>query len=280
MTVEAVVRVEHLNVELGGRGILRDISLQVAPGELVGLVGPNGSGKSTLLRALAALVPATGRVWLAGADLRELDTRGVARRAARVAQSSAIDPDLRLSVADVVLAGRAPHLGRWQWESHRDRAIADRALRATSSAYLASRLAAELSGGEQQRVLLARALAQEPCLLLLDEPTANLDLGHQLRVLRLVRSLVEASGPRPAAIAAIHDLELAARFCDRLLLLDAGCLCAAGPAADVLTTASLERVYGVRAIVESNPHVAGLRVTVLDVCDERPPGTPGGAEDG
>jgi iron complex transport system ATP-binding protein len=126
---------------------------------------------------------------------------------------------------------------------------------------LAERLAAELSGGERQRVFLARALAQEPRLLLLDEPTANLDLGHQVRVLELMRSLADTGGM--AAIAAIHDLELAARFCDRLVLLQGGRVVAEGPPAAVVTTDRLREVYGVSALVEPNPHTRGVRVTVL-----------------
>ena len=260
--IDPVLRVQYLNVELGGVAILADVSLSIAPGELVGLIGPNGSGKTTLLRAVAALVPSNGRVWLTGSDLHELSPRSVAQRAARVAQSTLLDPALGLSVEEVVLAGRAPHLGRWQWESRRDREIAGEAMRRTASQHLAERLVAELSGGERQRVYLARALAQEPRLLLLDEPTANLDLGHQDRVLGLVRQLVRDA--RMAAIAAIHDLELAARFCDRLILLDRGRVAADGPPADVLTPARVAEVYGVAVLVESNPHVAGLRVTVLD----------------
>ena len=262
----AVLRVERLRVDLGGAPVLQDVSLCVAAGELVGLIGPNGAGKTTLLRAVAALVPATGRVWLTGTALERLDARDVAQRAARVAQSASIDPSLGLSVAEVVLGGRAPHLGRWQWETRHDRAVAAEALRRTTSDDLAERLVAELSGGERQRVFLARALAQEPRLLLLDEPTANLDLAHQLRVLGLVRELVRETGM--AAIAAIHDVELAARFGDRLVLLADGRVVAEGPPAEVLTADRLAQVYGVSAIVEPNPHVSGVRVTVLDVLAE------------
>src|SRR5262249_31629863 len=209
------------------------------------------------------LVPTSGRVWLTGDPLDRLDARGVALRAARVAQSPVVEPGLGLSVEEVVLTGRTPHIGLFRWESRRDHDATAEAMRRTSIDALAERLMAELSGGERQRVFLARALAQEPQLLLLDEPTANLDLGHQIRVLSLVRDLARNAGL--AALAAIHDLELATRFCDRLLLLHRGRIVADGPPADVLRPHRLADVYGVRAAVEPNPHVSGLRVTVLDV---------------
>ena len=150
----------------------------------------------------------------------------MARRTARVPQSTALDAQLGLVAEEVVLAGRSPHISRWGWETPSDRAIAAQAMRTTLTHDLAERLAAELSGGERQRVYLARALTQEPRLLLLDEPTANLDLGHQVRVFDLVRRLVrDAELP---ALAAIHDVELATRFCDRLVLLQRGRIVADG----------------------------------------------------
>jgi iron complex transport system ATP-binding protein len=254
--------VDQLQVRLGGVSILESISLCVAAGEMVGLVGPNGSGKTTLLRAVAGLIPSRGRVELQGAVLEVLSPRAVAQRVARVPQSTSLDPNLGLFAEEVVLAGRSPHLGRFQWETAGDRALAHRAMHDTLTEHLAERLAAELSGGERQRVFLARALAQEPRLLLLDEPTANLDLGHQLRVLELVRSLTESG--QVGAVAAIHDLELATRFCDRLVLLNRGRVVAEGAPATVLTVERLRQVYGVTAVVEPNPHATGLRVSVLN----------------
>jgi len=257
-----VLRVEAVHVRFGDAVVLDDVSMRVAAGELVGLVGPNGSGKTTLLRAVAGLVPVQGRVWLVDAPISALSARDMAQRAARVPQTTALDPNLGLSALEVVLAGRAPYLGRWRWESASDRAVACDAMTVTSTAHLAGRLAAELSGGERQRVFTARALTQQPRLLLLDEPTANLDLGHQLRVLALVLGLTRTAGM--GALAAIHDLELAARFCDRLVMLDRGRVVAEGPPASVLTSDLLLAAYGVRAIVEPHPHVPGVRLTVLE----------------
>jgi iron complex transport system ATP-binding protein len=255
-----VLRVEHLRVRFAEQTVLDDVSLRLEAGEVVGIVGPNGSGKTTLLRAVAGLVRAEGSVLLAGAELGQLAPRSIAQRAARVAQSTSIDPALALSVEEVVLAGRAPHLGRWQWERPRDHAAARQAMQRTETRPLLDRLAAELSGGEQQRVLFARALAQEAPLLLLDEPTANLDLKHQLTALGLVRRLADQDGL--SALAAIHDLELASRFCDRLVLLHSGRVVADGSPAAVLSPERLADVYEVQAIVEPNPHVSGLRITV------------------
>ena len=258
-TTDPVLQVQTMSVQLGGTQILADVSLSIAPGELVGLIGPNGSGKTTLLRAVGALVPSDGQVFLTGSDLHALSPRSVAQRAARVAQATLLDPALGLSVEAVVLAGRAPHLGRWQWESRRDHEIAGRAMRRTASQHLADRLVAELSGGERQRVYLARALAQEPRLLLLDEPTANLDLGHQIRVLSLVRQLVRGwlwwrrdGRNHDQSQHSLHQPD------------PADGPRRDGTLADVLTPARIAAVYGVVVTVEPNPHVHGLRITVLD----------------
>jgi iron complex transport system ATP-binding protein len=257
-----VLRVDRVRVCLGGARVLNEVSLQVGAGEMVGLVGPNGSGKTTLLRAVAGLVASEGDIWLAETPLAALDARAVARLVARVPQSTALDPQLGLSAEEVVLAGRAPYLGLWRWESANDHAIVDDAMQATSTRELADRVAAELSGGERQRVFSARALAQQPRLLLLDEPTANLDLGHQVRVLELVQRLTREAGL--AALAAIHDLELAARFCDRLVVLHHGAVVGEGCPGTVLTPGVLRELYGVNAVVEPNPHTRGVRVTVLE----------------
>jgi iron complex transport system ATP-binding protein len=257
-----VLRVDRAGVCLGEARVLDDVSLRVASGEMVGLVGPNGSGKTTLLRAVAGLVASDGEVWLADAPLKALDAGAIARLVARVPQSTALDVQLGLSAEEVVLAGRAPYLGLWRWETARDHAIVDDAMRVTSTRELAERLAAELSGGERQRVFSARALAQQPRLLLLDEPTANLDLGHQVRVLELVQRLTREAGL--GALAAIHDLELAARFCDRLVVLHRGRVVAEGLPRAVLTPELLREIYGVHAVVEPDPHTRGVRVTVLE----------------
>lgn len=254
---------ERVSFAAGGRLLVDGVSLALAPGRLMGLVGPNGAGKSTLLRLLNGLLPPlAGSVYLAGADLAGLSPQGIARRVARVPQT--VPADLDFAVADVVLMGRYARSPGWQ-ETPADRAAALGALAQTGSAHLAARRYSSLSGGERQRVIVARALAQEPQVLLLDEPTASLDLRHQVEVLGAVRRL--AAERQLAAVAAIHDLALAARYCDDLLLLDGGRAVAAGPPARVLTPAVLRRVFGVAAAVERHPRLGHLMVIVEGLAD-------------
>jgi iron complex transport system ATP-binding protein len=248
-----------LSYAIDGRAILRDVTLAVEPGQLLGLVGPNGSGKTTLLKSLTRLLQTEGVVTLDGRDLNQLGERAIAQKAARVPQSTSHDGGF--TAEEIVLAGRAPHLGWLQPESPADHEIVADAMRVTATEPFADRPAAELSGGERQRVFLARAIAQQPQVMLLDEPTANLDVAHQLRVLDLVRQLTREG---LAAIAAIHDLSLASRYCDALVLLHHGQVVAQGSPASVITPDNLAAVYGVRAVVERNPHAPGLTVSILE----------------
>ena len=260
MAIPSLLDVTELGVRFGARAVLSGVSLRLAPGELVGLVGPNGAGKTTLLRAIAGMLPsASGRAVLEGRPLDLLDPARIARVIAQVPQSTAID--FGFACLEVVLMGRNPHLGRFELEGPDDHRIAAEAMSDTDTARLASRPITLVSGGERQRVLAARALAQQPKLLLLDEPTANLDVLHQLQLLDLVRRLVREQGL--AALAAIHDLELAARYCDRLLLLKDGRTIAEGAPAEVLTSERMAEAFGVRAIVRPEPLTGGLGITVL-----------------
>jgi iron complex transport system ATP-binding protein len=215
----------------------------VGAGELVALCGPNGAGKSTLLRLLLGLHrPLSGRVMLGGVPVAGLSRREIARGAALLPQDS--PGDLPLTVREVVALGRLPHLGRFQPEGPDDQRAVELALEATDAAALAERPMTELSGGERHRVHLARALAQEAPVLLLDEPVAGLDLVHQLQALDRLRAMVDQGR---GAVVALHDLSLAARGCDRLLLLAEGTLQADAPPREVLTPANLARFFGVRA---------------------------------
>jgi iron complex transport system ATP-binding protein len=229
----------------GARTIFEEVALAIRPGELVALCGPNGAGKSTLLRLLLGLhAPARGEVRLGGAPVAALSRREIARRAALLPQDA--PEDLPLTVREAVALGRLPHLERFQPEGTADAAAVARALAATDTEALAERPVAELSGGERPRVHLARALAQEAPLLLLDEPTAGLDLAHQLEVLDLLRTTVDAGR---GALVALHDLSLAARRCDRMILLAGGRIQADDTPAAVLTPDTLARVFRVRAEV-------------------------------
>src|SRR5450432_2112684 len=229
----------------GARSVFRDVGFAVGPGELVALCGPNGAGKSTLLRLLLGLhVPSSGVVRLGGVPVETLSRRQIARRAALLPQDAPID--LPLTVREAVALGRLPHLDRFQPESADDAAAVARALEATDTAELFDRPVAELSGGERHRVHLARALAQEAPLLLLDEPTAGLDLAHQLQALDLLRATVDDGR---GALVALHDLSLAARCCDRMILLAGGRIRADDSPVAVLTPEALAQVFGVRAEV-------------------------------
>jgi iron complex transport system ATP-binding protein len=253
--------VEVAGVTFGYRGepVFRDVSFAVGAGELVALCGPNGAGKSTLLRLLLGLhAPSAGRVTLGGAPLAALSRRQIARQAALLPQDA--PGDVPLSVRETVALGRLPHLGRLQPETAADADAVTRALAATDTAPLAERPITELSGGERHRVHLARALAQDAPLLLLDEPIAGLDIAHQLAAMDLLRA---TAGAGRAVVVALHDLALAARRCDRILLLADGALVADAPPAEVLTAETLARVFSVRADVRLDP--AGR--PVVDVLD-------------
>jgi iron complex transport system ATP-binding protein len=219
--------------------LLRDVTLSVARGEMVGLLGPNGAGKTTLLKlAAGTLHPDAGHMLLGGRDLRALHRREVARRVAVVPQE--LTMPFAFTVQQMVALGRTPHLGFLGVERAHDRRAIAAALAYTDTAELAERVFSELSGGERQRVIIAMALAQEPELLLLDEPTAHLDIAHQVETLALVRQLNRAQGV--TVLAALHDLNLAARYFDRLILFQRGVV-ADGTPAEVLDERLLSRIY-------------------------------------
>lgn len=236
----SALALDGIELALGGRTILRGASLALEPGELVGLVGRNGAGKSSLLRvASGVLRPDAGRVTLGSDPLETLPRREVARRLAVVAQDSEIA--FAFSAGELALMGRSPHLGLMGFETARDRALADAALARLGIGALADRSVLELSGGERQLVMVARALAQEAPVVLLDEPTAHLDLPHQLLVLGLARELAREGR---AVLAVSHDLSLLARYCDRLALLAGGRI-ETGPAADLLRPDRVRAAFGV-----------------------------------
>ena len=229
--------------------MLRGLDLEAAQGTLTALAGPNGVGKSTLLRLIAgALRPDRGEVRLMGLDLAGMNGRNRARLAAMVPQS----PELPhgATALEVVLMGRNPHLRLLSWESASDVNIAVESLRMTDSEHLAARPVHQLSGGERQRVAISMALAQETPVILLDEPTANLDLAYQPTVMRLLRTLA-AEGR--TMIVAVHDLTLAGQFCDQVALLCEGRAIACGPPEETLTPEAIRRVYGADTLVLEHP---------------------------
>jgi iron complex transport system ATP-binding protein len=245
---------DQVAVRFGARVVLRDVSLEVAPGEVVGLAGPNGAGKTTLFRvATRVLRPERGEVRIAGTPVAVLARRELARRVAVVPQDVTIPFPYR--AGEVVLMGRAPHRVGLGFETAADVERARACLAQVGIESLADRPMLELSGGERQLVLVARALAQDPHVLLLDEPTAHLDLRHRAVVLERVREFARAGG---AALVVSHDLTLAARSCGRLALLADGALAACGAPAEVLRAPLLARVFGVEADVLDAPDGAPL----------------------
>jgi len=241
---------ERLSFAYGKAPILIGIDLSVAAGTITGILGPNGSGKTTLVRlASAALRPAAGRIALFGDDLASLPARERARRVAVVPQET--HPVFEFTVEEIVRMGRAPHLGLLGLEAPRDRAIAREAMERCEVDQLAPRSFRAISGGERQRVMLARALTQEARLLLLDEPTAFLDLKHRLAVYALLEKLHRESGLTVVVVS--HDINLAARHCDRLVLLRCGSIAADGTPAEVLRPEPIRSVYEVDVEVRTDP---------------------------
>jgi iron complex transport system ATP-binding protein len=242
---DAALALEGVAVRLGARAVLDGVDLAVAPGEVVGLLGRNGAGKTTLLRvASGALHPDAGRVTLDGVALDALERRARARVIALVPQDTHVP--FPFTAAEVVLMGRTPHLGFLGFEGAHDLSVARAALARMGVAALADRSVQALSGGERQLVLVARALAQEASLLLLDEPTAFLDLRHRMEVLAVVREHAQAGG---SALVVSHDLAVAARTCDRVALLADGRVLARGTPQQVLRPDTLRAAYGIEAEV-------------------------------
>ncbi len=249
-------------VHPSGHGVT-DIDLAVAPGEILGLLGPNGAGKSTLVRLLSGVAgPYRGSIRLLGDELSALRRREIARRVAVVPQEPRLE--LPFSALEVVLLGRHPHLSGLAFESDADLALARAALERVDALELAHRPVAELSTGERQRIVVARALAQQTPLLLLDEPAAALDLRHQVELFDLLRELVsERTNGGRGVVAVLHDLNLAAEYCDRVVLLKGGRIAAAGDTATTLTYAHLTEAYGTEIYVDVNDLTGGLVVTPL-----------------
>jgi iron complex transport system ATP-binding protein len=225
----------------GERAVLQGVDWDVGPGQLWAVLGPNGAGKSTLLKAgMGLLTPSGGSIHVFGQEASVWERPALARRMAWVPQR--FDADGGFTALELVLMGRSPHLGLWGLPSHADVQCAEQALEELGAAHLASRRTSELSGGEQRLVWLARALAQAPELLLLDEPTAFLDLRHQVEALNRLRARA-AQGL--SVVAVLHDVNLAAAFADHALLLRDGRVLAAGSAAEVLSGEAVEALYGV-----------------------------------
>lgn len=255
-----VLNLENVKFRYAREWVLDDVSLQVVEGEFVGIIGPNGSGKTTLLKLMSGILkPEEGTVKLNSRNLAEMGRRSVARMVAMVPQETPLAFPFR--VREIVLMGRAPHLPVFGFESGRDFETAEKAMALTETAQFADRTMGSLSGGERQRVLIARALAQQPRVMLLDEPTAFLDIRHQAEIFDLIRSLREKEGL--TVVTVTHDINLASLYSDKIVLLKAGKIFSEGRPGDVLTAASVKDVYGTRVIVDSYPDTGLPRITPL-----------------
>ena len=250
------LELRRAGLQIDGRWLVRDVSLEIEPASVTAIVGPNGSGKSTLLRLLGGLwSPTEGSAQLGGSQLRKLPRQALARRVAFVPQDTQIG--FGFTVRDVVAMGRHPHIGRFASPGTADTAAVQAALERADAAQLADRLVHELSGGERQRVLIARSLATEADAILLDEPTSSLDIDHSLDVLALLREL--ACGGKAVAVA-LHDLNAVARWADRVALMRGGRLQACGAVSDVLEDSLVESVFGARV---ERMHAADGRAAML-----------------
>lgn len=257
------LEVEQLSWSVEQRKIVDDVLLQVHPGEFVGLLGPNGCGKSSLLRTIyRVLRPDAGRITLDGQDVWQTDARQVAQQTAVVTQERGSDFDFL--VHEIVMMGRTPHKGMWDRDTQVDHRLVEESLRRVDMLAFAQRNFHTLSGGEKQRVLVARALAQQAKFLILDEPTNHLDIRYQLEILTLIKRL------QVTALAALHDLNLAAQFCDRIFLMQNGRIVASGTPDEVLNPVQIRQVYQVEAAIIRHPITHRLQIAFSPLAETTP----------
>ena len=234
----------------GAEDVIKDISFNVRKGEFLGIIGPNGSGKSTLLRLLSrVLAPKKGSIKLESKDINRIHIKDFCKKVAFVSQDTQID--FPFTVGEIALMGRIPHMGRLQHETKMDHSIADKSLSVTDAFHLKRKFINQLSAGERQRVIIAKALTQEPILLFLDEPTAHLDISHQVHILDLLKKLNREAGL--TIIIVLHDLNLASEYCSRIMLLEGGKIFKDDRPEEVLTYQNIEAVYKTVVVVNENP---------------------------
>ncbi len=257
--MEPILTLKKVGFRYGASWAVRGVDLEVFPGEMLGILGPNGSGKTTLLKLLdGMLLPHEGEAFVRGESMVNLKRRDVAKAVAMVAQENFFR--FAFSVLEVVLMGRFPHLGRLQFEGDNDLKTAVNALRATHALELSERSIHELSGGEKQRVLLARALAQEPKAILLDEPTSFLDLKYKKQIFDLIATLTKEKGLGVVIVS--HDIDLMSQYCHRIVMLKNGSVHLTGTPDQVIDAASIETVYECAVFVDKNPLTGKPRVSL------------------
>ena len=248
--MDTLLKAENIYGGYTKEPIIKGVSLQIQQGDFLGILGPNGGGKSTLLRLMSrALNPGEGKVMLSGKDISKINPKEVAKKIAFIPQLTLIN--FSFTVWEIVLMGRIPHLSRMKTEGKKDFAIAEEALRLTDIAHLKDRMIDTLSAGERQRVIVAKALAQEPTLLFLDEPTSHLDIGHQVQILDLLAELNYKNNL--TIVMVLHDLNLASEYCKRIVLLGDGKIFKEGTPQEVLTYQNIESLYNTVVVVNKNP---------------------------
>jgi iron complex transport system ATP-binding protein len=245
-----LLKVDNLYGGYGKEIVIRDVSFKIEKGDFLGIIGPNGSGKSTLLRLMSrVLIPQAGKITLEDTDISRLHLKDFCKRVAFVPQDTLIN--FSFSVWEIALMGRIPHLRRLQLEGKRDFFLAQNSLSLTDTLHLKDKPIDAVSAGERQRVIIAKALTQEPMLMLLDEPTSHLDIGHQIQILNLLNRLNRQNNL--TIIVVLHDLNLASEYCNRIILLNEGKIFKEGKPCEVLTYQNIETVYKTVVVVNKNP---------------------------
>ena len=246
----AKLEIENINLDYGQRSVIRNLSFRLSPGELLGLVGPNGCGKTSVIKSLSrVLIPSSGRILLDGKEVTGIPRNELARIIGVVPQNPSLPETF--TVFEVVILGRNPHLGLLSGETARDMAIVWQVMERTGITHLAKRRIGELSGGERQRVTIARVLAQEPYVILMDEPTANLDIAQQMDILDLITGMCREKNI--AALIAIHDLNIAAQYCTRIIMLKNGQIYTEGIPTEIITTKNVREVFGAETTIYPHP---------------------------
>ncbi|MGV8057530.1 MAG: heme ABC transporter ATP-binding protein [Smithellaceae bacterium] len=256
----SIIKLEQIGFRYNAHWVLKNISCEISKGEFLGIIGPNGSGKTTLLKVIDGILkPQEGEVWINGISGNKMSRDNLAKTIAVVAQDSQMI--FPFSVQEIVLMGRAPHLSKWRFEGETDLRIAREAMEMTDTLVLMNRSMSALSGGERQRVLIARALAQQPQIMLLDEPTAFLDIKHQIDFFDLIKTL---NKNRELTVVAItHDINLASLYCDRIALLHNGHIHCLGNPAEVITEKNIKDVYDTNVTVDQSPMTGRSRITLV-----------------
>jgi iron complex transport system ATP-binding protein len=248
--MNVLLKIENVSGGYHQKNVVNDVSLDINQGDFLGIIGPNGSGKTTLLRlATRVLIPVQGRIYFREENIFKIQLKEFCRNTAFVSQDVAAN--FSFTALEMALMGRIPYLKRLEFESRKDFEIAEKALSQTDSLGLKEKRIDEMSAGERQRVIIARALAQEPVLLFLDEPTAHLDIGHQIQIMDLLKKLNRDK--KLTIVIILHDLNLAGEYCNRICLLDKGRIFKEGPPDDVLTYQNIEAVYNTIVVVSKNP---------------------------